>query len=136
MAVEGTALIDGAMAAVFGAFAGSAGRTAAFDILGAGRSTADMTAGCALGCTASVFTGSSVGRERSGCACFLALVVPAASDPFLGAGDFVSAFADSEPFMTWKIGDHGFEMGLSPRVPKLIATNLRPWLEGPFYKLP
>src|SRR5882724_10505386 len=82
------------MAAVFGAFAGSAGRTAAFDTLGAGRSTADMTAGC----TASVFTGSSVGRGRSGCACFLGLVVPAASDPFLGAGDFVSAFAASEPF--------------------------------------
>jgi predicted naringenin-chalcone synthase len=31
--------------------------------------------------------------------------------------------------MTWTIGDHGFDMTLSPRVPGLIATYLRPWLE-------
>jgi predicted naringenin-chalcone synthase len=31
--------------------------------------------------------------------------------------------------MTWSIGDHGFEMGLSPRVPQTIAEHLRPWLE-------
>lgn len=31
--------------------------------------------------------------------------------------------------MTWRIGDHGFEMTLSPRVPSLIAQHLRPWLE-------
>lgn len=31
--------------------------------------------------------------------------------------------------MTWSIGDHGFEMGLSPRVPRTIAEHLRPWLE-------
>jgi predicted naringenin-chalcone synthase len=32
--------------------------------------------------------------------------------------------------MRWTVGDHGFEMTLSKRVPGLIATNLRPWLEG------
>ncbi len=32
--------------------------------------------------------------------------------------------------MTWTIGDHGFEMTLAKRVPGLIASNLRPWLEG------
>src|SRR5262249_12520022 len=32
--------------------------------------------------------------------------------------------------MSWKIGDHGFEMTLSRRVPDLIARHLRPWLEG------
>lgn len=37
--------------------------------------------------------------------------------------------ADSADAMTWRIGDHGFEMGLSPRVPDLIATRVRPWLE-------
>ena len=31
--------------------------------------------------------------------------------------------------MTWTIGDHGFEMTLSRRVPRLIAQHLRPWLE-------
>jgi predicted naringenin-chalcone synthase len=39
-------------------------------------------------------------------------------------------FADTEYAMTWNIGDHGFEMTLSTRVPDLIATHLRPWLEA------
>src|SRR5262249_17792845 len=37
---------------------------------------------------------------------------------------------DSEDAMGWTIGDHGFEMTLSKRVPALIASNLRPWLSG------
>jgi predicted naringenin-chalcone synthase len=32
--------------------------------------------------------------------------------------------------MTWTVGDHGFEMTLSKKVPQLIAQNLRPWLAG------
>lgn len=32
--------------------------------------------------------------------------------------------------MGWTVGDHGFEMALSRRVPGLIATHLRPWLES------
>ncbi len=35
---------------------------------------------------------------------------------------------DSGDAMTWTIGDHGFEMTLSPRVPLLIQSHLRPWL--------
>jgi predicted naringenin-chalcone synthase len=31
--------------------------------------------------------------------------------------------------MTWTLGDHGFEMTLTKRVPGLIARHLRPWLE-------
>jgi predicted naringenin-chalcone synthase len=31
--------------------------------------------------------------------------------------------------MSWRIGDHGFAMGLSPRVPAAVAAHLRPWLE-------
>jgi predicted naringenin-chalcone synthase len=38
-------------------------------------------------------------------------------------------FPDCASAMTWEIGDHGFTMTLSPRVPKLIETNLRPWME-------
>jgi predicted naringenin-chalcone synthase len=38
--------------------------------------------------------------------------------------------ADSEDHMTWRIGDHGFEMTLSPQVPVVIAGQLRPWLES------
>jgi predicted naringenin-chalcone synthase len=31
--------------------------------------------------------------------------------------------------MTWAVGDHGFDMTLSTKVPNLIAAHLRPWLE-------
>ena len=37
---------------------------------------------------------------------------------------------DAEDGMTWRIGDHGFEMTLSPRVPDLIGRHVRPWLES------
>ena len=37
---------------------------------------------------------------------------------------------DSADAMTWRIGDHGFEMTLSTRVPALIEAHLRPWLDG------
>lgn len=36
---------------------------------------------------------------------------------------------DSADAMTWRIGDHGFEMGLSLEVPKCIRASLRDWLE-------
>ncbi|MBX9693516.1 MAG: type III polyketide synthase, partial [Cyanobacteria bacterium] len=36
---------------------------------------------------------------------------------------------DSETDMTWTIGDHGFAMTLSPRVPDLIEQHLFGWLE-------
>ncbi|MDZ7780695.1 MAG: type III polyketide synthase [Gemmatimonadota bacterium] len=37
---------------------------------------------------------------------------------------------DSEEDMTWRIGDHGFRMTLSPRVPEVIGEELRSWLAG------
>lgn len=37
-------------------------------------------------------------------------------------------FPDSENAMTWRIGDHGFEMTLSSGVPGLIANHLPSWL--------
>ena len=36
---------------------------------------------------------------------------------------------NSTEAMHWRIGDHGFEMGLSRQIPKLIAQHLRPWIE-------
>ena len=36
---------------------------------------------------------------------------------------------NSADAMTWRIGNNGFEMTLSPRVPDLIQRSLRPWLE-------
>ncbi len=38
-------------------------------------------------------------------------------------------FPDSDKAMTWDVGDHGFTMSLSTKVPSLIAKNLRPWLD-------
>ncbi|HUQ70602.1 MAG TPA: type III polyketide synthase [Planctomycetaceae bacterium] len=35
---------------------------------------------------------------------------------------------DSRDAMTWRIGDHGFRMTLSPGVPSLLAQHLWPWL--------
>jgi predicted naringenin-chalcone synthase len=34
----------------------------------------------------------------------------------------------SQDAMSWRIGDHGFEMTLDARVPDLIREHLRPWL--------
>lgn len=37
-------------------------------------------------------------------------------------------FPSSRDAMSWSVGDHGFEMTLSRKVPELIQRNLRPWL--------
>ncbi|MBA4104379.1 MAG: type III polyketide synthase [Pirellula sp.] len=37
---------------------------------------------------------------------------------------------NSADLMSWRIGDHGFEMTLSPRLPDLIAARLAPWVDG------
>ncbi|MDX2038245.1 MAG: type III polyketide synthase [Isosphaeraceae bacterium] len=37
---------------------------------------------------------------------------------------------DTTDLMSWRIGDHGFEMTLSPRVPDAIRRSLRPWLSA------
>jgi predicted naringenin-chalcone synthase len=39
-------------------------------------------------------------------------------------------FPDSAYAMTWGIGDHGFDMTLSTKVPNLIAQHLPRWLDG------
>jgi predicted naringenin-chalcone synthase len=37
-------------------------------------------------------------------------------------------FAGSQDAMTWTVGDYGFRMTLSPRVPELIRAHLADWL--------
>lgn len=37
---------------------------------------------------------------------------------------------DSEEAMSWRIGDHGFRMTLSPQVPDAIRSHLGDWLAG------
>jgi predicted naringenin-chalcone synthase len=46
----------------------------------------------------------------------------------IGNGSYL--FPDSLDAMTWQVGDHGFAMTLSPRVPELIDSQLKPWLES------
>jgi predicted naringenin-chalcone synthase len=38
--------------------------------------------------------------------------------------------ADSKEAMSWRVGDHGFEMAISSRVPDVIRENLRAWLSS------
>jgi prepilin-type processing-associated H-X9-DG protein len=61
-----------------------------------------------------------------------AAVVGAAAGP-AGAWQVAASgaclFPDSEEAMTWSVGNHGFAMTLSRKVPGLIAANLRPWME-------
>lgn len=53
-----------------------------------------------------------------------------APNPLRLAASGSTIFPGSEFAMSWKVGDHGFEMTLSPETPRLIQENLRPWLEG------
>jgi predicted naringenin-chalcone synthase len=64
-----------------------------------------------------------------GCAALAGM--PAAAAPgnawtVTATGSFL--IPNSADAMTWTIGDHGFEMSLSKKVPGLIAQNLRPGL--------
>jgi predicted naringenin-chalcone synthase len=52
------------------------------------------------------------------------------ADAWKLAANGACLFPDSAYAMTWDIGDHGFDMTLSTKVPNLIGKHLRPWLEG------
>lgn len=52
-----------------------------------------------------------------------------AKTPWKVTANGARVMAASEDAMTWKIGDHGFTMTLSARVPDLIREHLRPWLD-------
>jgi predicted naringenin-chalcone synthase len=65
-----------------------------------------------------------------GAAALVATARPAQPEPglhLLVTGSTV--IPDTADLMHWQIGDQGFEMGLSPRVPEAVAGQLRPWLE-------
>jgi predicted naringenin-chalcone synthase len=54
---------------------------------------------------------------------------PGGADGWRVAATGSCLFPDSEHAMSWHIGDHGFDMTLSTKVPNLIQENLRPWVE-------
>src|SRR5207247_4089768 len=49
------------------------------------------------------------------------------ADTWRVAANGACLFPDSAFAMTWDIGDHGFDMTLSTKVPNLIAKQLPPW---------
>ena len=53
-----------------------------------------------------------------------------AGDDWVLARSGSSLLEDSAELMAWRIGDHGFEIALSARVPGVIEHELRPWLDG------
>src|SRR5262249_52586099 len=60
------------------------------------------------------------------------VVVPGGAGPdhpgYSVYADGSTLLPNCEDAMSWRIGDHGFLMTLSPRVPELIAEHVRPWL--------
>lgn len=69
------------------------------------------------------------GLFADGAAAVVASAKPSCSDPTLvlqASGSTV--IPDSADLMHWEIGDHGFAMGLSPRVPDVVGAALLPWL--------
>ena len=49
--------------------------------------------------------------------------------PWSLAASASTIIADTTDAMSWRIGDHGFEMTLSPQVPDYIRRHLPGWLE-------
>jgi predicted naringenin-chalcone synthase len=54
----------------------------------------------------------------------------ASGDAWMLARSGASLLEDSGELMAWRIGNHGFEMSLSARVPGVIERELRPWLDA------
>ncbi|MDM7952102.1 MAG: type III polyketide synthase [Cyanobium sp. CZS 25K] len=76
----------------------------------------------------SLFADGAAALVASGAACRGEAPSTPALRRLIASGSLlVPASADA---MSWSIEDHGFAMGLSPRVPDLIGAHLRPWLEG------
>lgn len=70
-----------------------------------------------------------------GAAALVATATTPAAEPHQPAGlralaSGSTVIPDTAELMSWTIGDHGFAMGLSPRVPAAVGRHLRPWLEG------
>lgn len=55
---------------------------------------------------------------------------PAAAGGWHYAGQRSCVIPNTEPMMSWTIGDHGFVMGLSPEVPGVIRSMLKDWIDG------
>jgi len=59
-----------------------------------------------------------------------AVVAPSERDGLGIAATESVLIPNSADLMTWRIGDRGFEMTLSPGVPKVLADRVPPWIDG------
>lgn len=55
---------------------------------------------------------------------------PARPDSYRVIASGSTLIEDSDDAMSWRVGNQGFAMTLSPRVPDLIGQHLRPWIES------
>lgn len=55
-------------------------------------------------------------------------VEPPADTQWRVVDHFSWVLPETAELMSWRIGDHGFQMQLSPQVPRAIRENLRSWL--------
>lgn len=55
---------------------------------------------------------------------------PSTDGPWRLAASGTCRLPASHDAMSWRIGDYGFRMTLSPSVPDIIQANLREWLKG------
>lgn len=58
------------------------------------------------------------------------VTAPRAGAPYTLVATASKLLPDSQPAMTWSIANHGYEMTLSPDVPKLISQHLPAWLNA------
>lgn len=52
------------------------------------------------------------------------------ANPWTATGFHSRVIPESEKLMTWRIGNHGFTMTLSPLVPNLVSQHLPAWIAG------
>jgi predicted naringenin-chalcone synthase len=73
----------------------------------------------------------SNGIFADGAAALVGGTAPGSSgDDWVLASSGCSLLEDSAELMAWRIGNHGFEIALSARVPGVIESALTPWLDG------
>ncbi len=72
--------------------------------------------------------GNALFSDGAGAAVVSSRKQPMESWRIAAQGSFI--VPDSEDAITWRVGDAGFEMGLSPRIRGLIKSFLGPWLRG------
>jgi predicted naringenin-chalcone synthase len=65
-----------------------------------------------------------------GAAAVVGVADPGGKQPWRLVANGSHLIPEAAEAMTWTIGDHGFAMTLSKKIPEMIGTHLKPWLVG------